>query len=453
MSVKLQTRYLLLVTAIPMLLLGQGCLSERDLSELENATALDDPLVFDDEYGNGVYWQPFSGTDYEALSIDETSFYEGESSIRVGVPGESAGLYAGGVLTSAGVRDLGAYNAMTFYARTSEASTTLDVVGYGNDNTGFSKFEANRKDIALDSGWTFVVVPIPDSSKLFAERGLFMFAEGWEYYYPEGHEMWFDEIRFAQLGNISNPRPAMGSLNRQFLVGSIATLDSVRTIFDVDGADVTVWHQPGYFDFEFSDPDVATYEDGVIKTIGAGYTEVRGSLHGVQTEGVASLTIYEAPSGPAPTPTHAAGDVISMFSAAYEDQPVDSWNPYWQWSTTQISDYYIDGDATILYSFLNFVGITFDSNPINASEMTHLHMDIFAPVGTNFSVEVVGVPGSQKLTFDADSDPAFVAGDWSSLDIPLEDFVAGADWSAVRQLVLSTDDAQLVLMDNVYWHK
>lgn len=132
---------------------------------------------------------------------------------------------------------------------------------------------------------------------------------------------------------------------------------------------------------------------------------------------------------------------------------MNSSNPYWQWSTTQITDYLIEGDETILYTFLNFVGITFDSSPINASQMTHLHMDIYAPLGTNFSVEVVGVSGSQKLTFDAASSPAFEAGEWSSLDIPLEDFVAGADWSEVRQLVLSTDDAHLVLMDNVYWRK
>jgi hypothetical protein len=46
-----------------------------------------------------------------------------------------------------------------------------------------------------------------------------------------------------------------------------------------------------------------------------------------------------------------------------------------------------------------------------------------------------------------------VSGGWSSLDIPLSDFVLGEgwDWSSIAQLVLVTTDAQLVLVDNVYF--
>ncbi|MEB3323466.1 MAG: hypothetical protein VKI81_11635, partial [Synechococcaceae cyanobacterium] len=59
------------------------------------------------------------------------------------------------------------------------------------------------------------------------------------------------------------------------------------------------------------------------------------------------------------------------------------------------------------------------------------------------------------LVLDSTTSPAFNPGAWSSLDIPLTAFEtpAGWDWGRIGQLVLSTTDAQLVLVDNVYWHR
>jgi hypothetical protein len=111
---------------------------------------------------------------------------------------------------------------------------------------------------------------------------------------------------------------------------------------------------------------------------------------------------------------------------------------------------------------LNFVGIVFESSKIDASQMTNFHLDVYAPAGTNFRVKLVSFPpdiaaGVQTgdLILTAASTPSFTAGSWSSLDIPLSSFTVPPDWdwSQVGQLVLSTTDAQLVLVDNVYWHK
>ena len=149
-----------------------------------------------------------------------------------------------------------------------------------------------------------------------------------------------------------------------------------------------------------------------------------------------------------------------MFSDAYDDVPVTTWDAGWQWSTAEVSDYSIGDDTAKAYAALNFVGIDFVATTIDARAMTHFHMDVFAPAGTNFKVKIIvfsddngGLIDQAELVFDATSTPAFEAGGWSSLDIPLSDFGLSASLEHVGQLALSTDDAELVLVDNVYWHR
>jgi hypothetical protein len=453
-------RRTLVFAALPLLALGAGC-SGRDLTGLDVARARIEPVVFEEGYGDDVYFQAFSGTYYEAATVDSTFARESAKSLRVVVPGQGSvlGAYAGGVLTSAGKRDLADFNALTFYARSSFPST-LNLAGFGNDNTGTSRFEAGRANIPLTTAWTFVVVPIPAPSKLVAERGLFTLAEGFEAAHPLGHELWFDDIRFARLGNIENPRPFMPSSSKQYFIGSAVTLEGTRTTFAVDGADVVVNHMPGYFDFVSSDPGVARIERGRIVVVGTGSATVTATMDGVPVAGSVSLTGYVPPAAPAPDPTVPAADVIALFSDVYGTVPVDSWNPHWQYSTTQDELYAVGGNQTRMYTNLNFVGIEFRTRTIDASSMTHLHLDVYAPAGSDFRVKVVAFSGDNgtmigqsELTFDATTLPAFNAGQWSSLEIPLADFALAAPWTHMGQLVLSTSDAQLVLVDNVYWHR
>ena len=207
--------HLLALTALSLLVAGLGC-SGRDPADLPVARAPSNPLVFIDGYNN-VYFQPFSGTYANAVSLDSVYTYnESPLALKVEVPprGSSLGAYAGGVLTSVDVRDLANFNALTCYAR-SNVNSTLNTVGFGNDNTGTSLYEAGRSNVPLTTDWTFVVVPIPAPSKLIAERGLFTFAEGYEAAHPEGNQIWFDNIQYAHLDNITDPRPIMPSLSKQ----------------------------------------------------------------------------------------------------------------------------------------------------------------------------------------------------------------------------------------------
>jgi len=463
----LTRRHLFALAAISLLIAGVGC-SGRDTTDLEEARATIDPVVFDDAFSADVYNQPFFETNYVAVQIDSVYAYEGFApdgarslKFNVAPQGSALGLYTGGVFTSSGIRDLADFNALTFYAR-ANLPISLDLAGFGNDNTGNSQYEAGRNAIPLTTEWTFVIIPIPAPSKLIAERGLFTYAEGLDALYPEGYNIWIDQIQYAKLGNIETPRPLMPSGNKQYFVGSTASLSGTRTIFTVDGAFIQVNHSPNYFDFISSDPAVAIAENGEIKIIGAGATTITATEEGVEATGRVVITAYEPPATPAATPTVPAANVISMFSGAYVNVPVDKWNTQWGGSTAQVQDYTVQGNDTKMYSGLNFVGIEFLNPMINASAMTHFHMDVFAPAGTNFKIKLVSFPNSlpgsiesQDLVLDGTTVPAFAAGSWSSLEIPLENFVLpeGWDWSHIGQLVLSTTNASLVLLDNIYWHK
>lgn len=467
LKVNLTRRHLFALAAISLLIAGIGC-SGRDTTGLEEARATVDPVVFDDDFSEDVYPQPFFLTNYVAVQLDSVYAYDGFApdgarSLKINVaPQNSAlGIYSGGVFTSSGLRDLTDFNALTFYAR-ANVPVSLDIVGFGNDNTGNSLYEAGRGGIPLTSDWTFVIVPIPAPSKLIGERGLFTYAEGREEQYPEGYNIWIDEIKYANLSNIENPRPVMPSGNRQFFVGSTASLAGTRTIFTIDGAFVSVDHSPNYFDFITSDPSVAIVENSEIMVIGPGSATITAQLEGIDANGRIVLTSDSPPAEPAPNPTVPGSDVISMFSGVYTNVPVDTWDTQWGGSTAQVQDYAVQGNDTKMYSTLNFVGIEFRNPMINASAMTHFHMDVYAPSGTNFKIKLVSfpsdLPGSietQDLILDATTTPAFIAGGWSSLEIPLTDFAlpAGWDWSNIGQMVLSTTNASLVLVDNIYWHK
>ncbi|MCB0806976.1 MAG: hypothetical protein KDC05_14355, partial [Bacteroidales bacterium] len=103
-------------------------------------------------------------------------------------------------------------------------------------------------------------------------------------------------------------------------------------------------------------------------------------------DGVTS--VLPEPAVAAPTPTQDPGDVISMFSDAYTDVPVDTWLTVW--SSGTLEDVSIAGNPTKKYSSLNFAGIeTTGANLIDVTGMTHFHIDIWSPDNNDFKVKLV----------------------------------------------------------------
>ena len=444
----------LVVLAASLVLAVAGCAKHSGIL----APTIKDPSVFDDAFGANVDFQAFSGSKYDAISVDSSVTYSGATALKVTVPGpgDPTGTYAGGAFTAARARDLSVYDALTFWAK-ADKSITLDVCGIGNDNTGTSRFEAKRTGLPLTTTWTRFVIPIPLPSRLADEKGLFYFAEGSEM--GQGSTIWFDDIRYENLGTITNPRPSMPTVTLTPDVGSYVPVPGTRVTFAVDGVDQTLDVMQGYFTFASSADTVAVGGEGTVHVVGLGTATITASLGDVPATGQITLTPNPSPQSAAPTPSLPAADVISLFSNAYTNVPVDTWSA--AWDQADLTDLQVAGNDTKRYTNLVFAGIEFTSAPVNAAAMDHFHMDIWTPDPTaaaSFKVKLVdfGADGGfgggddveHELTFTSATNPALATGSWVGLDVPLSAFTGLTTRGHLAQLIIS-GTLGTVFVDNV----
>ncbi len=457
-------RSIIMVIAAMIIFMVVGC---RSLSDLEPAPPNTDPIVFDDDYGHYVTYEAFLGSKYDAVTVDADEKVIGSASLNVIVPADG---WSGGAFTTSLVRDLSGYNALTFWARSSKA-TTMNVAGLGNDNTGNSKYTAQWEEIDFTTNWEKYIIPIPVPAKLTQERGLFFFAEAPEE--GEGHDVWFDEVKFELVSGITNPRPVLNTQTVNTFVGASIGFEGTRTTFEVNGHDQTIEHMSGYFNYTSSNEAVAVSEGERVRAVGPGNAIITADLGGITAAGQVTLNVSDAPTVPAPTPTHPANDVISIFSDAYDPGvSVDTWFTDWSYQASY-ADFEIAGDGVKVYTYttIGYAGIDFSTEMIDATSMNYFHVDVWVPAGSlNFKVKLVDfgpngtyegpyvVDDSQsEVVFWEGSDIPLVTGAWCSLDIPIEDFMAPApdgltDRAHIAQLILSGfNDNSFV--DNIYFHK
>ena len=163
------------------------------------------------------------------------------------------------------------------------------------------------------------------------------------------------------------------------------------------------------------------------------------------------------PSNAAPTPPDLAdGAVISLFSNAFNNISVDAWSA--PWDDSDIEDVVVAGDDVKKITFTNFIGVDFATNPFDASEMTHFHMDYWTDE-TDLTGKVLNPKWSnhqggngETNAFDLTNPvPAGSTGQWVSVDVPLTDFaeVGGGDKSAFAQFLI-TSNLGVVYVDNIY---
>lgn len=166
----------------------------------------------------------------------------------------------------------------------------------------------------------------------------------------------------------------------------------------------------------------------------------------------------EALSTAAPTPTRAASDVISMFSDAYSNVPIATWRT--DWSAATLEETAVAGNAVKKYSDLNFVGIE-PTATIDASAMTHFHVDVWSADFTEFRIKLVDFGANGVYNGGGDDKEheikvtAPAKGSWVSLDIPLTDFTGLTTRAHIAQLIYSGNPsgAHTIYIDNVYFHK
>lgn len=249
--------------------------------------------------------------------------------------------------------------------------------------------------------------------------------------------------------------------------------DSANALSDAnaDGIwETTIALAPGNYEYKFLKDSWATGDE--ILTSGSsctvtnsGYTNralTVGSTNMTQATvcyaSCAACTTVTEPMTAAPTPTRPAANVISMFSNAYTNVPVDTWQTVWSVGT--VTNIQIQGNDTKKYTGLSFVGAETVASQINATNMQYLHVDAWTPNMTLIRIKLVdfgangvyqGTPNDDKeheLVFNA---PA--QGSWISYDIPLSNFTNLTTRGNIAQFILSGNPAGsgTLFVDNVYF--
>ncbi len=436
----------------------------RDTEDLELAKYPSIPEVFIDGFSAGLNYAAFGGSKVTAFDVDNEVRYSGSASMKIEIPdaGDPQGSYAGGVYFTSMARDLSAFDAITFWAKASK-DATVDLVGFGND-LGESKYLVSLGGMKVNSNWKKYIIPIPDASKLTAEKGMFYYSEG-----PEdgtGYTLWFDEVKFEKLGTIAHKRPLIldgNEVSESAVNGLSLALSGLSMVFNMpDGIDQVFQVAPAWFSFASSDPAVAEVDSkGTIKVLAEGTTKITATSGG--TEATGSMTVTSAGEFiHAPVPSQAAGDVISIFSNAYTNVPVDFYNGYWEpYQTTRSADFKVNNDDVLYYTNFNFVGIQFTTPPVNASEMTRLHMDVWIPnavaPGDKLSVKLVDMGPDGSLNGTDPSVSFEIPGPlasktWISADFSLAGLASRSKLAQIILEKLGTGPTGFYL-DNVYFYK
>jgi hypothetical protein len=447
------------ITLITAMLITISMSCEREFDSAIPAEFPSDGDVFIDGFSAGLAYEAWG--DVTAFEVDNEVTYKGEASMRFAVPDEGqTGGYAGGRFVTTTARNLTGYDALTFWAKATKAAS-IDIIGFGNNAEG-SKYRASLNGVKVNTNWKKFIIPIPDATKLTKESGMLYYTES-----PEegsGYTFWIDEVKFEKLGTIAHQKPTIfngeNQVNNTFNSVKIPTVGLSYVANLPNGINQVVDVAPSYFTFSSSDNGVASVDEtGMVSVLSAGTAVISASMAGVEAEG--SLTVES--SGDfihAPTPTVSPDSVISIFSNAYTNAPVEYYNGYWQpYQTTLSADFTIAENDVLNYTNFNFVGIQFTVPTINASDMTHLHLDVFIPNEVNPAdkLQIRAVALGADGSFD-DPNPTvsetlegstLVSKSWISLDIDLSSL---ASKNNLAQIVFDNLGSTLTnfYVDNIY---
>jgi hypothetical protein len=148
------------------------------------------------------------------------------------------------------------------------------------------------------------------------------------------------------------------------------------------------------------------------------------------------------PTTAAPTPTHAAGDVISVFSDSYTNIVGTDFYPDWGQSTV-VSEEMIEGNNTLKYAGLNYQGVVLGSTQ-DVSGMDFLHIDFWTANSDALNAFLISSGGETAKALSVPTSG------WSSINIPLSDF-SPVDLTDIIQFKF--DGNGDIWLDNIYFYK
>ncbi len=251
--------------------------------------------------------------------------------------------------------------------------------------------------------------------------------------------------------------------------------DSANPMTDAnaDGIwEATIALAPGTHEYKFLKDSWAAGDESL--TAGSSCTITTGGYtNRVVTVGTTNMTqptvcwascaacVSNIPTEPmtaAPTPTRPAANVISMFSNAYTNVPVDTWQTVWSVGT--VANIQIQGNDTKKYTNLSFVGAETVTSQINATNMQYFHVDAWTPNMTQIRMKLVdfGANGVYQGTPNDDKEHELIynaptQGGWISYDIPLSNFSGLTTRGNIAQLIISGNPVGTgtLFIDNVYF--
>tara|TARA_R110002050_G_scaffold281600_1_gene429094 strand:+ start:16502 stop:18649 length:2148 start_codon:yes stop_codon:yes gene_type:complete len=164
------------------------------------------------------------------------------------------------------------------------------------------------------------------------------------------------------------------------------------------------------------------------------------------------VTAILQPLAPAPTPTKAQSDVVSIYSDSYTDPDPIDYYPNWG-QTTTYTQIAVNGNNMIQYGGLTYQGIDFNTVPVDASAMEYLHVDIWTADAFDAKISPIS-PGPNEAAYDL----ILTADQWNSFDIPISYFTdlnASLDFSSIFQFKFDgvPSGAGTIFVDNLYFYK
>jgi len=148
---------------------------------------------------------------------------------------------------------------------------------------------------------------------------------------------------------------------------------------------------------------------------------------------------------PAPTPTAAAEDVLSIFSDAYTDLADTNFNPDWgQGNAVAVAN------GVMTYTGLDYQGTNLGSTEGAAQDVsgyTSFHVDFYTEDSTSLDFFLISNAGG--VVAEVAYSLPITTGEWVSLDIPLSEWSAVVDLTSVFQIKVAGNGT--VKWDNWYF--
>jgi hypothetical protein len=194
---------------------------------------------------------------------------------------------------------------------------------------------------------------------------------------------------------------------------------------------------------------------GQLKVVGDGTVTI-DNLYFVTTP---------VPTAAPADPEQDAANVISIFGDTYTNETVTYDGTYSGDAVTTDSAHAIGSGSDVVLRYDGMSYAIMELGVIDASDMTHLHLDVWASDFTEFKVKIVDTTNPYPDTtegavvLNAASNPALEVAGWVSLDIKLADLLEAegglASKAHIGELVVEAVGAsgKTLILDNIYFYK